>query len=136
MPGRFIDTNVLVHLASDDPRKASRAEEVVAEGGNINVQVLNETANVLRRKAGMSWSEIGELLASLRDLLEVLPVTIETHETGLALAARHNFSVWDAMIIASALQADCDLLLSEDMHDGMVLDRRLRIVDPFRAPAE
>ncbi len=132
MPGSFIDTNVLIYLASDDPWKAARAEEVVAEGGTISVQVLNEIVNVLRRRQGMSWPEIQVFLTILRDLLEVCPVTVETHETGLALAARHNFPIYDAMIIASALQVDCDVLLSEDMHHGMVLDGRLRIHDPFR----
>lgn len=131
MPGSFFDTNVLLYIASGDSRKADRAEKLIGEGGEISVQVLNETANVARRKMRMSWSETRAFLAMLRALLPVHPVTIDTHETALALAERHNFSIWDAMIVAAALETDCDTLWSEDMQAGMVIDGRLRILNPF-----
>ena len=67
----------------------------------------------------------------IRGLLWVHPVTVETHETGLALAERYGLSIYDAMIAASALHAECDTLWSEDMHDGMVIQERLRIANPF-----
>jgi predicted nucleic acid-binding protein len=132
MPGSFFDTNVLVHLASGDSAKADRAEAVLREGGAISVQVLNETANVARRKMRLSWQETRNLLSSLRGLLVVHPVTIQTHELGLALAEHHKLAIYDALIAASALLAECDRLWSEDMQDGMAIDRRLRIVNPFR----
>ena len=133
MPGNFFDTNVVVYLASGEPRKADRAESIVADGGRISVQVLNEIANVARRKMRMSWEDTRAFLSMIRGLLPVEPLTIETHETGLALAERYGFSTFDAMIAASALLADCDTLWSEDMHDGLVIDGRLRIANPFRA---
>lgn len=133
MAGSFIDTNVLVYLASADPAKADRAEEVAAAGGTISVQVLNELANVTRRKMGLSWSEAHTFLSTVRALLRIEPLTEEVHDTGLALAERYGLSIYDAMIAASALQAECDTLWSEDMHDGMVIENRLRIVNPFRA---
>jgi predicted nucleic acid-binding protein len=126
MPGSFFDTNILVYLASDDAAKADRAEAIVREGGAISVQVLNEVANVARRKMQLSWEET-------RGLLSVHPVTVDTHELGLALAERHQLALYDALIAASALLAECDRLWSEDMQDGMAIDRRLRIVNPFRA---
>lgn len=132
MPGSFFDTNVLVYLASGDPLKADRAEEIIGGGGTISVQVLNELTNVARRKMRMSWPEIGAFLSMLRDLLTVRPITVETHEAGLALAERYNFSTSDAMIAASAIEAGCDTLWSEDMQHGMALEEGLRIVNPFR----
>jgi predicted nucleic acid-binding protein len=69
----------------------------------------------------------------VRGLLPVRPITVEIHEAGLALAERYGLSTYDAMIAASALQADCDTLWSEDMQDGMLLDNRLRVANPFRA---
>jgi predicted nucleic acid-binding protein len=131
MPGNFFDTNVLVYLASGDSAKADQAEAVVARGGAISVQVLNELANVARRKMRISWNETHALLSSLRGLLTVHPLTVETHETGLELAERYGLSTFDAMIAASALQAGCDILWSEDMQHGMKLEG-LRIVSPFR----
>jgi predicted nucleic acid-binding protein len=132
MPASFFDTNVLVYIASGDSAKADRAEAAIAAGGVISVQVLNELANVARRKMQMSWTETHALLTMLRGLLMVHPLTLETHEIGLELAERYGFSMYDAMIAASALRAGCDTLWSEDMQHDMVVDERLRIVNPFR----
>ena len=133
MPGSFFDTNILIYLASDDAAKADRAEAIVREGGAISVQVLNEVANVAHRKMKLTWQETRGFLSSLRESLTVHPVTVDTHELGLALAERHQLGVYDALIAASALLAECDKLWSEDMQDGMAIDRRLRIINPFRA---
>src|SRR5260370_38587745 len=98
MPGSFFDTNVLLYVASDDPAKADRAEKLIGAGGMISVQVLNEIANVARRKMGMSWTETRAFLSMIRALLPVLPLTIDIHETGLALAERNELSTTDALI--------------------------------------
>jgi predicted nucleic acid-binding protein len=135
MPGDFFDTNVLVYIASRRTAKADRAERLIQNGGVISIQVLNEVANVARRKMRLSWSETRAFLSLFRGLLAVEPITIETHETGLALAERYNLSVYDAMIAAAALLAGCDRLWSEDMQHGLVIDGRLRIVDPFAGRA-
>jgi predicted nucleic acid-binding protein len=132
MPVSFFDTNVLVYLASGDASKADRAEAIIAGGGSISVQVLNELANVARRKMQMTWDETHALLATLRGLLTVHPVTVETHEAGLRIAERYGLSIYDSMIAASALGAGCDTLWSEDMQHGMKLDEGLHIANPFR----
>ena len=129
-PDRFLDSNVLLYLASSDARKAAIAEALLAEGGTINVQVLNEVANVARRKMGLSWPEVGDFLAAVRGLLRVEPPTLATHERGLALAAHYGMSLYDAMIAAAALEAGCGVLLSEDMQDGMELGG-VRVENPF-----
>lgn len=133
MPGSFFDTSVLLYIASGNAAKANRAEQVIGEGGTISVQVLNEIAHVARRKMGLSWTGTRAFLSMIRSLLQVQPITIDIHETGLSLAQRYGLSTYDAMIAASALLAKSDTLWSEDMQDGMVLDGRLRIVNPFRA---
>ena len=134
MPASFFDTNVLVYIASGDPTKADQAEAAIGDGGAISVQVLNELTNVARRKMQMSWADMHAFLTTLRGLLTVHPVTLEIHEMGLELAERYGFSVYDAMIAASALHAGCETLWSEDMQHGMALDEGLRIVNPFRVP--
>jgi predicted nucleic acid-binding protein len=131
MGGRFVDTNVLLYLASGDDQKADRTEAALAQGGTISVQVLNEIANVLRRKIQMSWTDTHEFLEMIRAFLIVEPVTEETHETGLRIAERYGLSIYDAMIVAAALLAGCDTLVSEDMQDGLLVHDRLRIVNPF-----
>ena len=131
MRASFFDSTVLVYIASGVAAKADQAEAAVATGGAISVQVLNEITNVARRKMKMSWADIHAFLDTLRGLLTVYPLTVEVHETGLRLAQRYGFSLYDAMIAASALDAGCDTLWSEDMQHGMALDEGLRIVNPF-----
>src|SRR5579863_3599184 len=115
MPGSFFDTNILLYIASGDAAKADRAEEIIGAGGAISVQVLNELANVARRKMRMSWADTLAFLSMIRELLTVHPVTVDIHDAGLALAERYPLSICGAMIAASALAAECDTLWSEDL---------------------
>jgi predicted nucleic acid-binding protein len=131
MPGSFIDTNVLLYLASNNAEKAERAESIVASGATISVQVLNEFANVARRKMQLTWDETHAFLDSLRGLLAVDPITIETHVDGLRLAERYKLSIYDSMILASAVQAKCDVVWSEDMQSGLQIDGAVTIRNPF-----
>jgi len=130
-PPNFIDTNVLIYVASADAAKAARAEQLIGDGGVISVQVLNEAANVARRKMALSWGETRAFLAAMRGLLSVQPLTVDIHDAGLALAERYGLSIYDAMIVSAALSAQCDTLWSEDMQDGVVIEGRLRIANPF-----
>ena len=127
----FFDTNVLLYLLSGDTAKADRAEALLAQGGILSVQVLNEFAAVASRKLGLSYPEIREVLAPIRTICTVEPVTLETHERGLQIAERYGFRLYDAMIIAAALLAGCQTLYSEDLQDGQSFDKRLTICNPF-----
>jgi len=129
----FLDTNVILYLLSGDATKADRAQALLDAGGTISVQVLNEFASVARRKAGCTWPEIGEILATVRALCRVRPLTVEVHERARALAARYEVPFYDALIAASALDAGCTTLWSEDFQDGQPLEDRLRIRNPFAA---
>jgi predicted nucleic acid-binding protein len=131
MPRSFLDSNVVLYLASGDHAKADRAEEFVAGGGTVSVQVLNEIANVSLRKMGMSWVETRNFLLMIRGLLKVEPMTIEIHDAGIDLTERYRLSVYDAMIVSAALFAECDTLLSEDLQDGLLIYGRLRVLNPF-----
>ena len=126
----FFDTNVLLYLISADSDKAQRAEELVADGGVISVQVLNEFASVASRKLRMTIPEIRECLDPIRGICGVEPLTLETHLRGLDLVQRYGFSVYDSMIVAAALSANCEILYSEDWQDGQRIDGLL-IRNPF-----
>jgi len=131
MPAPFVDTNVLLSLLSDDQEKADRAEALLAARVVISVQVLNEFANVARRKMTLDWPTVEQALADLRRFADVRPLTLATHEAGIALARRHQMSVYDAMIAAAALEAGCTRLLSEDFSDGQRFEGRLTVRNPF-----
>jgi predicted nucleic acid-binding protein len=131
MPGEFLDTNILVYAFSTDAR-AAIAEQCLARGGAVSIQGLNEFANTARRKLGMSWEEVDAALLAIRSLCSpVLPLTLETHVSGLDVARRYRLSVFDGLMIASALHGDCDTFWSEDLQDGLMVDGRLRISNPF-----
>lgn len=130
----FIDSNVLIYLLSDDTIKANQAETIVRAGGLISVQVLNEMANVMRRKLAMPWLEVNEVLGLIQSLCPVEPLTIESHNRGKRVSERYGLSVYDAMIVAAALLAGCEILYSEDMQDGLLIDQQLQIRNPFIFP--
>ena len=127
----FIDTNVLLYLVSSDTAKADRAEQLLVQGGVISVQVLNEFANVARRKSSLAWSEITDILTLVRRRFRVVPVTEAVHDRGMALVQRHALSLYDAMIVAAALEAGAGTLYSEDMQHGLRVERSMMIVNPF-----
>jgi len=127
----FFDSNVLLYLLSGDPTKADRAEAMLAAGGTISVQVLNEFASVASRKLGMSMPEIREFLGVVRAVCTVEPISEATHDRGLAVSERYGFSIYDSMIVASALLAGCATLFSEDLQDGQVIDDQLTVRNPF-----
>ena len=133
MNGRaFFDTNVLVYVVGQKDERTAAAEALVANGGVVSVQVLNELVSVARRKLGMPWQEIGEALAAIRTLCpSPVPLTIETHEAALRIATQYGYQIYDALIAAAALEAECITLYSEDLQDGQVIDTRLTIRNPF-----
>ncbi len=134
MAGEFLDSNVLVYAFTDDARAAT-AQALLDRGCAISIQGLNEFANVARRKLGKSWREIRDDLAAIRTLCAtVIPIDVDTHETALRLAERYGFAMFDVLMVATALQAGSSTLWSEDMQDGMLIDGKLRITNPFRAP--
>ena len=128
----FLDTNVLVYAIGEDSKRTPRAEALLADGGVISVQVLNELAVVARRKLKMAWPQVVAALAAIRQLCpEPLPLTVDTHAAALRLASDHGFHFYDALIVAAALEAECDVVYSEDLQNGKVVDKRLRIENPF-----
>lgn len=129
----FLDTNVLLYLLSADESKANRAEEAVAQGGVISVQVLNEFASVATRKLGMSIAEVEEALAAVRAICKVVPLGEDTHDLGMQIAARYELSIYDAMIVGAARLSGCKVILSEDMQDGLRFDGGCRVRNPFKA---
>jgi predicted nucleic acid-binding protein len=127
----FLDTNIIVYaFTSNDPR-SERAEALLAAGGVISVQVLNEFVNVARRKQRRGWDEIEDALAVVRTLLDPpQPLTIEIHEAAMVVARDHRVGFYDGLIIAAALRAGCVILYSEDLHSGQKVGD-LTIRNPF-----
>lgn len=128
---QFFDSNVLIYLISEDEVKANKAEDLISQGGHISVQVLNEFASIATRKLKMGHDEVCELLSTVRAICQVNPLTEDLHDLGMQIANCYQMSIYDAMIVASALTSGCKTLFSEDMQDGLIINRTLKIKNPF-----
>jgi predicted nucleic acid-binding protein len=127
----FFDTNVVLHAFRPDDDRGRVAETLLAAGGTLSVQVLNELVAVARRKLNRDWKEVHRALDILRVFCpEPVPLRIETHERAVRIAERHEYSIFDSLIIAAALDAGATTLYSEDMRDGQTIDG-LTIRNPF-----
>lgn len=131
---RFLDTNILLYLYSEDePDKRTLARQLVKSETRawVSTQVLSEMANVLHRKFGVAYPDIAVALHEIRAVCGVHPVTPETIILALSLAERYRYAYYDSLILAAALECGCDELASEDMQDDFVVDSRLTIRNPF-----
>ena len=127
----FFDTSVLLYLLSDDTVRADRIETLLSARGVISVQVLNEFAVVALRKLNMPLNEVREILGTIRAVCAVEPISVETHDRGLAVFERYRFSLYDSMLVASALISGAKILYSEDLQNGQIIDDQLRVTNPF-----
>jgi len=127
----FFDTSVLLYLLSDDTVRADRIETLLSARGVISVQVLNEFAVVALRKLNMPLSEVREILGTIRAVCAVEPISVETHDRGLAIFERYRFSLYDSMLVATALISGAKILYSEDLQNGQIIDDQLRVTNPF-----
>jgi predicted nucleic acid-binding protein len=129
----FFDTTILIYAVSEGDARTAVAEKLLDTGGSLSVQVLNEFAAVAKKKLKMSWAEIADALDAIRTLCEpAAALTIEIHDAGREIAARYGYHIYDALILAAALTAGCDVVYSEDMQDGQKIGG-VTIRNPFVA---
>jgi predicted nucleic acid-binding protein len=134
MPDKiFLDTNIIIYgYSQDEPDKQKLALDCARSGvAWISTQVINETVNTLKRKFSLDYTQIGTVVNELNQNFHVAIVSIQTIQSALAIAERYQYSYFDSLILASALEAGCDRLYSEDLHDGQQIDNQLTIVNPF-----
>lgn len=127
----FVDSNVILYLLSGDTAKADRAQDIVAAGAIISVQVLNEVTSVCHRKLKLPWDETEALLMAVKAACEVVPLTLTSHEKAVALAKRFKLSFYDAHIVACAVLSGSRQLLTEDLQDGLEIET-LALRNPFK----
>jgi predicted nucleic acid-binding protein len=126
----FFDTNILVY-AQLDGEKAERSRALLADGGKLSVQVLNEFVSVARRKQNKDWREIAEAIADVLVLVDPpLALSLDLHIAARAFAEANRLSFYDALIVVSAIEASCSTLYSEDMQHGRAIGK-LTIRNPF-----
>ena len=129
----FVDTNVFIYTQrTDNPQKKQIAEDAINYFDCVaSTQVLNELVNVFTKKYPMPIEKIEHLLKSINEISEIIVIdeTIIIH--ALHLHGRYKMSYFDSLMIAAAIHSGCQLLLSEDMQDGLLIEDSLKIVNIF-----
>lgn len=130
----FLDTNVLVYsYAVTEPIKRTQALAAIGSGQAwVSTQVLIEFVNVSHRKLKAAWPDIQLSLVELNANYQVVPTSAATIAHATRLADRYGFSWFDSLIVAAALECDCETLYSEDLQHGQVIEDSLRVMNPFQ----
>ena len=132
MPDKaFFDTNVLIYAFSDGDRRQGVALELLFAGGTVGVQTLNEFVNVATGKLKVPWREAVVWLETVQKLCPPpVPVTLSVHRSALRIAEAYRYHIYDSLMLAAAIEADCTVFYSEDLQDGRVVGE-MTIRNPF-----
>jgi len=137
----FIDTNVFVYAYLENPKKQEdyekhlKAKELLRSFTTENIvvistQVCNEYYSALSKNK-IENHDIQSSLSSLVQKVNVASISKDTVLGSFAIKNRYSFSYWDSLILSSALENGCNIIYSEDMQDGQLIDGVLRVVNPF-----
>jgi predicted nucleic acid-binding protein len=133
----FVDTNIWLYafLADADPTKRAKVLSLLNRETSliVSIQVVNEVSVNLLKKAAFSEINLRGLVASFFQRYQVISPDQQDLLKASQLRERYQFSFWDSLIVACALTANAKTLFTEDMHNGLVIDGRLTIVNPFLA---
>jgi len=127
-----LDSNILIYNHSlDHEDKRLIARDFFKENPVVSSQVISEYLNVMKRNFKMQKLELMQICSLWLEKCSIQPVILSTIKLAQDLVGKHDFQVFDGIIIAAALEADCDILYSEDMQDGQIIENTLKIVNPF-----
>jgi len=137
----FVDTNIFVYAFLDkakdelNHRKHLMAKQflnLLDENVDIiiSVQVCNEYYSALYKNK-TSDGEIQESLRVLMDAVEVVPITSQTVLGAFEMKNRYRYSYWDALILSSAVEHNCQVIYSEDMRHQQEINKQLKIINPL-----
>lgn len=135
MPDKvFIDSNIIIYAYSvDEPKKLVIARDLLDahEAIFISTQTINEFINVITRKKLLSKAQTAKIVDELYALFSVETIDQSIIRRALELSEEYRYSYFDSLMIASALEAECSMLYSEDMHHEHVIENKIKIINPF-----
>ena len=129
----FIDTNILLYAYSTEKNKQEIAQNIINTNNNIYIskQVINETINILIKKFKLNIKDIINVVKELEKEFIILDFDIQIQLNALKLKQNYNLQFYDALIVSTALKNSCTILYSEDMQDKLVIEKKLKIINPF-----
>ena len=127
-----LDTNILIYLYDDsDERKRNISESLILDRPIIGSQVISEFLNVTKRLLKLPKNELMDKANKLFRVCEIVSMNQMTITKAKDLIVKYDFQLFDSLIVASALQSDCTVLYSEDLHHNLLVENQLRIINPF-----
>jgi len=128
----FTDSNVLLYLLSDVENKKEIAKQLLRTNPVISTQVITENINVAFKKfKSLTPQQILQHKNFICLLSELVLINEKTIDLALEIKSKYQYQWFDSLIIASALQANCTILYSEDMQHNQLIENRLIIINPF-----
>jgi len=128
----FLDTNILIYIFDKDIKKKSIAKNFLKEIPTISIQVCNEISNILLKKYSFRETDVRDVLNKIVYHSIVKEINLDDINLALDLKERYRYSYYDSLIIASALNANCSILYSEDLQHNQQIFDKLKIVNPFK----
>lgn len=129
----FVDTNVLIYAYSDTEleKKKKVLSLLTTESIAISTQVVNEFIWVMNRKFNVDFGSLKFIINNLFDLYKVCIINQSAVLKAIDLSKRLNFSYWDSLMLAAALELGCNIFYTEDLQDGQNIDNQIIVVNPF-----
>ncbi len=131
----FLDSNILIYLyAADEIEKTKKIQDLLKKHKQIliSTQVLFEFSYVMHRKLKRDYNDISKALNEFENAFDIILITYETILDAIKIASQYQYSFPDSLIIAAALESDCDILYSEDMNNSQLIRNTLKIVNPCK----
>lgn len=126
-----LDTNILIYLYDDsDERKRNISESLILDRPIIGSQVISEFLNVTKRLLKLPKNELMDKANKLFRVCEIVSMNQMTITKAKDLIIKYDFQLFDSLIVASALQSNCTVLYSEDLHHNLMVENQLRIINP------
>ncbi|MHA4742386.1 PIN domain-containing protein [Dyadobacter sp. MSC1_007] len=127
-----VDTNILMYLYdSDNPNKRSTSESLLASTPSVSAQVVSEFLNVTKRLQKLHKRDILEKCTKALRYCKITPTDHNVLDRAMFLLNRYDFQMFDSIIVAAALESQCQILYSEDLQHRQVIDGKLTIINPF-----
>jgi len=128
-----LDTNILIYLhdENEESYKRKKANELIASGPIISPQVISEYLNVCNKRLKMTKQDCLDSLMAWLPYCELTSLEPAVYNNAIDLIKKYQFQMFDAIIVASSLLSDCTILYSEDMQHDLIIDKQLKIVNPF-----
>lgn len=127
-----IDSNVLIYaFAQNDDFRKNIAKDIIAKCNILSIQAINETSYILLKKYNFPKEQLEQVILFLKEQFIISSLTTNTLDQTIILCKKYNFSFWDSMMIAAALDNHCTVIYTEDLSHGQLIENRLRIINPF-----